>query len=272
MTCLRARRSADVLLTDSHCHLDGPKLAPDLAGVLARARAAGVTRALTVSSETGDYPRIVATALAMREVLDGAWAAVGVHPHEASRLDDTQLAAIRESCASETVIAVGEIGLDYHYDHSPREAQHEAFRRQLRLAHELRLPVIIHSREAEEDTARILKEEDAASLGGVLHCFTSSAWLAERALQLGFLVSFSGIVTFPSAADLRETARSLPLDSLLVETDAPYLAPIPHRGRTCEPAFMRSTAEFVGSLRGLSLEELARATSANFDRLFRIAG
>jgi TatD DNase family protein len=256
------------VLTDSHCHLDGPKLAPQLAAVLERARAAGVTRVLTVSSEAGDFERVVATAESAREGLDGAWAAVGVHPHEAARLDAGMLGRVRAAAASPTVIAIGEIGLDYHYDHSPRDAQQQAFRDQLRLARELSLPVVVHSREAEDDTERILREEDAASLGGVLHCFTSERRLADAAVELGLLVSFSGIVTFPSAAGLRETVRALPLSSLLVETDAPYLAPIPHRGRTCEPAFVRRTAELLAELRGLSLQELAAATSANFDRVF----
>ena len=256
------------MLTDSHCHLDGPKLLPVLDAVLRRAREAGVTRVLTVSAEAGDFERVVETAERAAALLHGAWAAVGVHPHEATALDDAQLERIRRACASPRVVAVGEIGLDYHYDHSPRDVQQDAFRRQMRLARELGLPIVVHSREAEDDTARILVEEGAGALGGVLHCFTSGRALAERAVELGLHVAFSGILTFPSAADLRETAKALPLQSLLVETDAPFLAPIPHRGKTCEPAFVRRTAEMLAELRGIPLEVLAEATNASFDRAF----
>jgi TatD DNase family protein len=252
------------VITDSHAHLDHAEDHGDLEAVLERARAAGVSRILTVSSRLGDASRIVRLA----ERLDATWAAIGVHPHEAQGYGDAEEEDLRRLASRPTVVALGEMGLDYHYDHSPRDVQREVFRRQLRLAREVRLPIVIHSREAEEDTARILEDEGAAEVGGVLHCFTSSAWLAERALALGLHVSFSGIVTFPSAAALGEVAANVPIERLLVETDAPYLAPVPHRGRRNEPAFVRATAEHVATLRGMSLEALAAATNANFDRAF----
>jgi len=251
-------------LTDSHAHLDHAEDHGELLGVLERARAAGVSRILTVSSRIGDAARIVGLA----ERLEATWAAIGVHPHEAAAYGDAHEGELRRLASRSKVVALGEMGLDYHYDHSPREQQREVFRRQLRLAREVRLPVVIHSREAEEDTARILEDEGAAELGGVLHCFTSSAGLAERALALGLHVSFSGIVTFPSAAALGEVAASVPLERLLVETDAPYLAPVPHRGKRNEPAFVRATAAHVAKLRGLSVDALAEATNANFERAF----
>lgn len=251
--------------TDSHAHLTSKELAGDLDGVLERARAAGVTRALTVSCRAGDFEDVVALA----ERLPATWAAVGVHPHEASLLTDEHLDALRELAARPRVAALGEMGLDYHYEHSPRGAQRDAFRRQLRVAREAGLPVVIHSREAEEDTAAILREEGAVEHGGVLHCFTSSWSLAEAALELGLSISFSGIVTYRSARDLQETARRVPDDRILVETDCPYLAPVPERGRwPNEPALVRHTGAFVAALRGTSPAELAALTTANFLRTF----
>lgn len=255
-------------LTDSHCHLDGPRFATQLDAVLGRAREAGVTRVLTVSSQLGDYERVADLVPRLRSGLDGAWAAVGVHPHEAAGFDDAHRDRIRAACAREGVVAVGEIGLDYHYDRSPRDVQRDAFRRQIRLARELGLPIVVHSREASEDTAAVLEEEGAAEVGGVLHCFTSRRELAERAVALGFCVSFSGILTFPSSDGLRAIAASLPADRLMVETDAPYLAPVPHRGKTCEPAMVRATAQVLADARGVSVDEIARVTSAAFDRVF----
>ena len=251
-------------LTDSHAHLDFEALACDMEAVVARARAAGVRRIMTISSSLGDPPRVVSLA----ESLDDTWAAIGVHPHEAAGYDDSREAEIARLSEHARVLAIGEIGLDYHYDHSPRAAQRATFRRQIRLAREAGLPIVVHTREAEEDTARILEEERAGEQGGVIHCFTSSRWLAERCLALGLLVSFSGIVTFPKAQDLRGVAGSVPLDRLLIETDSPFLAPVPHRGRTNEPAFVRVTAEALAALRGVTLEALAAATSANFERAF----
>jgi TatD DNase family protein len=255
-------------LTDSHAHLGSEKLVADLEGVLARARAAAVTRVLNVSSSLGDATDVVA--LAERVAAGGfdCFAAIGVHPHEASGYDDVHEGAIRSLASREIVVAIGEIGLDYHYDHSPRDVQQDVFRRQLRLAREVGLPVVIHTREAEDDTARILEEERAGELGGVLHCFTSSGALADRCLAMGLYVSFSGIVTFGSAGDLREVAKRVPLERLMVETDAPYLAPIPHRGKPNEPAYVRVTAEAIASIRGIEVDELARATSESFETLF----
>jgi len=251
-------------LTDSHAHLDFPQLSDDLDAVLGRARSAGVDRILTVSSTLGDASRVAALAAQLPDT----WAAVGVHPHEAAGLRDEHLRELRGLAASAPVVAIGEIGLDYHHDHSPREQQREAFRRQVRLAREVALPIVVHSREAEEDTAVILEEEGAAEVGGVIHCFTSSQALADRCLDLGLLISFSGIVTFRNADALREVARRIPSDRLLVETDSPYLAPVPHRGKSNEPAHVRVVAEAVAALRGETLEALGTATTANFERLF----
>ncbi len=257
-------------LTDSHCHLDGPKIAPRLDAVIDRAREAGVDRVLTVSSEPGDYAAIADLAARLREGFAGAWAAVGLHPHQARLLDDDHRKQIRAACGRSEVIAVGETGLDYHYEHSPREAQQEAFRAHVRLARDLGLPVVIHSREAEDDTIRIIEQEKLPEVGGVLHCFTSSRWLAERAVEMGLFISFSGILTFPSATDLQETAAWVPDACLLVETDSPYLAPVPHRGKTCEPAFVERTAAFLAGIRGVSPAHVAELTSSNFDRAFRL--
>ena len=219
---------------------------------------------MTISSTLGDPARVVAIA----EAHEGVWAALGVHPHEASGWTDEREADLRRHAMSARVLAIGEIGLDYHYDHSPRDVQRDVFRRQLRLARELDLPVVIHTRDAEDDTAALLADE-AGPRGGVLHCFTSKAELARRAVELGLLVSFSGIVTFARTDELREVARAVPGDRLLVETDAPFLAPVPHRGQTNEPAFVRITAQRLADLRGVTLEALAQETSANFDRVFR---
>jgi len=257
-----------VALTDSHAHLTDDRLRGDLDGVLARARAAGVTRLLTVSAEVGDFDDVVGVATAH----DGVFAAVGVHPHEAKSYADEHEAALRRLAAHPKVVALGEMGLDYHYDHSPRDVQREVFRRQIRLAHEVGLPIIVHTREAENDTASILAEERAGEVGGVLHCFTGTHRLAELALNLGLCISFSGVVTFPNAEEIREVAALVPADRLLVETDCPYLAPVPHRGRRNEPAFVVATARRVAELRGVTLAEIAASSNATFDRVFRVGG
>ena len=194
---------------------------------------------------------------------------VGVHPHEARLLDDELCAKLRDLSQHPKVIAWGEIGLDYHYDNSPRQVQQEAFKRQLRMARERQLPISIHTREAEADTLAIIEEEwKDSGLGGVIHCFTGSRAFAESAVELGFLISFSGVVTFKSAEDLRETARSLPMDKLLIETDAPFLSPIPYRGRRNEPAYVVQTGSVIADLRGATSDEIGRVTSENFTRLF----
>jgi TatD DNase family protein len=260
------------MFVDSHAHIDGEAFDADRAEVVARARAAGVCAILTVGTgdpHAGELERAVETALKF----EGVYAAAGVHPHDAKLFDDAAAERLSKLVrSSERVVAWGEIGLDYHYDHSPREVQREAFQRQLRLAREAALPVIIHSREADEDTIEILESEwRAAERAGVLHCFGGSAWMAERALALGFYVSFAGNVTFKNAEPLREVARTIPLDRLLIETDCPFLAPVPLRGRRNEPAFVVETARRLAELRATTVEEIGRATSENFSKLFGVS-
>src|SRR5215510_10456846 len=203
------------------------------------------------------------------------YAADGVHPHEASLYDEVLERKLLAMSDHEKVIGWGEIGLDYHYDHSPREDQRRVFRRQLRLALERRLPAIIHTREAEDDTIRILREDWAEvggdAIGGIIHCFTGTQKLADDAIEMGFHISFSGVLTFKNASDLREVARSVPTERLLVETDCPYLAPLPHRGKRNEPAFVRETAAKLAELKGVNVEEIALSTGENFKRLFNMA-
>jgi TatD DNase family protein len=258
-----------VTLFDTHCHLDDPRLGADLDGVLARAKEAGV-RAMT----TIGCARSVET---IRSALDVAqrhpgllYATAGVHPHDAAAYDDAVEAALLETARDPQVVAVGELGLDYYYDHSPREAQQAVFRRQIAVAKAVGKPLVVHTRDAAEDTLRILREESARDVGGIIHCFSEGPEFARAALELGFVASFSGIVTFKSAAAVREAARLQPLDALLVETDAPYLAPVPHRGKRNEPAFVAHTARAVADLRGMSYEALLEATWANSLRVFRL--
>ena len=259
------------MFVDSHAHIDGEEFDADRDGVVARARGAGVRAILNVG--TGDpHGGHFERAAAVAERYEGVYAAAGVHPHDARLYDDAaerrQLEVLR---GSERMVALGEIGLDYHYDNSPREAQREVFARQLRLAREEGLPVIIHSREADEDTAEILRRElDGSGAKGVMHCFGGGPGLAEAALGLGFMVSFAGNVTFKKAEALRAVAAAVPSDRLLVETDCPYLAPVPLRGRRNEPAFVVETARFLAELRGVGHEEIGRITSENFARLFGI--
>ncbi|MET0621895.1 MAG: TatD family hydrolase [Pyrinomonadaceae bacterium] len=260
------------MFIDSHAHIDGEEFDADRDEVVARAREAGVRAILNVGTgdpHGGNFERAVAVA----EAYEGVYAAAGVHPHDARRYDDAAerrlLGVLRGSAR---VVALGEIGLDYHYDNSPREAQREVFARQLRLARAEGLPVIIHSREADEETAEILRRElEGSGTPGVMHCFGGGPALAEAALGLGFYISFAGNVTFKKAEALREVAATVPSERLLVETDCPYLAPVPHRGRRNEPAFAVETARFLAELRGVSHEELGRFTSENFSRLFGVA-
>ena len=259
------------MFVDSHAHIDGEEFDADRDDVVARARAAGVRAILNVGTgdpHGGNFERAVSVA----EAYEGVYAAAGVHPHDARLYDDAAERRLLEALrGSRRVVALGEIGLDYHYDNSPREAQREVFARQLRLARAEGLPVIIHSREADEETAEILTRELAGSgTVGVLHCFGGGPALAEVALGLGFYVSFAGNVTFKKAETLREVAAGVPLGRLLVETDCPYLAPVPQRGRRNEPAFVVETARFLAGLRGVSHEELGRVTSENFSRLFGV--
>jgi TatD DNase family protein len=260
------------MFVDSHAHIDGEEFDADRDEVVARAREAGVRAILNVG--TGDpHGDNFKRALTAAETYEDVYFAVGVHPHDARLYDDAAEHYVADLLQGSTrAVALGEIGLDYHYDNSPREVQREVFTRQLRLAKSLALPVIIHSRDADEETLEILRAEYAETVrGGVMHCFGGGPALAEGALDLGFYISFAGNVTFKKADALREVALTVPLDRLLVETDCPYLAPVPHRGRRNEPAYVVETARFLAELRGAGHEELGRQTSENFSRLFGVA-
>ncbi len=255
-------------LIDSHCHLNYPGLVEREADVLVSARARGVSGFLNISTRQREWKEVVAATERHPDV----WASIGVHPHEADAHPDLGTAALVEAAAHPRVVAIGECGLDYYYDKSDRDSQKARFRAQIEAARQADLPLIIHTRDAEEDTAAILSEEAAkGGVRGVLHCFTGTQWLADRGLGIGFYVSLSGIVTFKNAKDLQEVARSIPEDRLLVETDSPFLAPVPNRGKPCEPAFVADTAAFVAGLRGTSVEQLGDTTTANFFRLFNKA-
>jgi TatD DNase family protein len=267
---LSLRYGKRTMFIDSHAHIESEDFDGDRSAMIGRALDAGIEIIVTVGN--GDMSKDSHTAAQrIAEKYDFIFTTVGVHPHEARLLDDQLYARLAALAAHPKVIAWGEIGLDYHYDNSPREVQHDTFRKQLQMARERRLPAVIHTREAEEDTLRILREEwVSAKLPGIIHCFTGTRGFAEAAVEMGFLISFSGVVTFKKAEDLRNTARSLPLDKILIETDAPFLAPIPYRGRRNEPAYVVETARCIGELRGLSAEEIGRITSANFKRLFHL--
>jgi TatD DNase family protein len=255
-----------MFLVDSHCHLDFPVFADDLDDIVARARNAGVGAMVTICTHLSRFGQVRAIA----ERFDGIWCSAGVHPHEA---DGEGPAATPERlvtlAADPLVVGIGETGLDYYYEHSARDAQQASFRAHIQAARESGLPLIVHTRDADDDTIAILA--DAYRNGpfpGVIHCFSTSRYLAEKALEIGFYISLSGIVTFKAAADLQETVRALPLDRLLIETDAPYLAPVPKRGKRNEPAFVAHTGAFVAALKQVEMTELARATSENFFNLF----
>jgi TatD DNase family protein len=253
------------MLIDSHCHLEYEGLVEDRQGVLARARAAGIGGFLNISTRQREWAAVMATA----ENEPDVWASVGIHPHEADAHADLGEAALLEATRHPKVIAIGETGLDYYYDKSDRQVQQALFRTHIAVARETGLPIIIHTREAEEDTARIIEEEmGRGAFPALIHCFTASAAFGQRMLAQGLTISISGIVTFKNAKDLQAVVADLPEDRLLVETDAPFLAPIPHRGRTCEPAFTADTARFVAQLRGVTPEALAEATTRNFHALF----
>ena len=256
---------------DSHAHIEGREFDPDREAVIQRAIEAGVEIIVCVGD--GEVAADShAAAFRIAEQYSFIYTTVGVHPHEARLLDDNLYAQLMDLSQHPKVIAWGEIGLDYHYDNSPRDVQREAFRKQLRMARERGLPLSIHTREAEADTLAILEEEwKGSGLGGVIHCFTGTRAFAEAAVELGFYISFSGVVTFKKAEDLRETARSLPIDRILIETDSPFLAPIPYRGRRNEPAYVIETARAIAELRGIDAEELGKTTSQNFKRLFELA-
>lgn len=252
-------------LIDSHCHLNYEGLAERQDEVLANARARGVAGFLNISTRQDEWGDVIAVAERNADV----WATVGVHPHEADSHPDLGVAALTSAASHPRVIAIGECGLDYHYDKSDRAAQRERFQAHIDAARACGLPLVVHTREAEDDTADLLdKGVKEGGATGVLHCFTGSAELARKGLDLGFFVSLSGIVTFKNAQDLQAIAKWIPSDRLLVETDSPFLAPVPHRGRPCEPAFVADTAAFVAELRGESVDSLADSTTANFFRLF----
>lgn len=257
------------MLIDSHCHLDYPALARDREGVLARAGEAGVVHMLNIATTRRDFGQVRATAEAHPQVS----CSVGVHPHHVQEEGESLTAAeIVGLAAHPKVVGIGESGLDYFYKHSPVETQEQSFREHLRAARATGLPIIIHSRDAEEDTVRILREEAAEQgahpLTGVMHCFSSRRVLAEDALALGFYISFSGILTFKKSQELRDIARDVPLGRLLVETDAPFLAPEPLRGKICEPAYVAHTARILADIKGVNFEEICRQTTENFFALF----
>ena len=252
-------------LVDSHCHLNYEGLAERQDEVLATARERGVTGFLNISTRQREWDDVISVAERNPDV----WATIGVHPHEADAHPDLGSAALVEAASHPRVIAIGECGLDYYYDKSDRSAQRERFQAHIDAAREVGQPLVVHTREAEADTAEILSRAvKEGGITGVLHCFTGTADLARKGLDLGFYVSLSGIVTFKNAQDLQEIAKWLPTEQMLVETDSPFLAPVPHRGKTCEPAFVADTAAFVAELRGEEPDALAEATTANFYRLF----
>jgi TatD DNase family protein len=253
------------MLVDSHCHLDFPDFAGKVDDVVARARAAGVGVCVSIGTELKRFPGVRAIA----EAHDNVWCSVGVHPHESEKelLDDA--AALIAEAAHPKVVAIGETGLDYYYEHSPRLPQQTNFRSHIAAARQTDLPVIVHTREADDDTIEILREEMAKGrFAGLIHCFTGTQRLADAALELGLYISVSGIATFKNSAALRDVIKTVPMNRLLVETDAPYLAPVPHRGKTNEPAFVVHTAAMLAELKGVSAGELATTTTENFFRLF----
>lgn len=253
------------MLIDSHCHLNYKGLAEDQQAVLARARAAGVSGFLNISTRQREWADIVALA----EHESDVWASVGIHPHEADAHADLGEGALLEAANHPRVIAIGETGLDYYYDHSDRATQQALFRTHIAVSRQTRLPLIVHTRDAEDDTAAILIEEmEKGAFPALIHCFTASADFGRKMVDLGLMISLSGIVTFKNAADLQAVAKEVPEDRLLVETDAPFLAPVPHRGKPCEPAFVADTARFVAGLRGVSEAQLRETTTRNFFALF----
>ena len=252
-------------IVDSHCHLNYKGLNEDKDAVVERARNAGVGCMLAINTKLKEYEQII-------DIVDtypDVFGTVGIHPHEAENEPDVALDALLERSNHPKIVGIGETGLDYYYDNAPRDMQQVNFRSHITAARETGLPVIVHTRGADEDCVEMLREEMArGAFTGVIHCFTASQFLADAVLDLGFYISISGIATFKSARDLQATIKTIPLDRLLVETDAPFLAPVPHRGKTCEPAFVMDTARFVADLKGIPFEELQEATTANFFKLF----
>ncbi|WP_171162275.1 TatD family hydrolase [Usitatibacter palustris] len=255
------------MLVDSHCHLDFPELKADLDGVLSRMRSNGVSHALTISTTLQTFPAVLAVARSKENL----WCSAGVHPDELRDGREATTAELVALADDPKVVAIGETGLDYFRVEGDTEWQRERFRAHIRAARETGKPLVVHTRESAADTVAILREERAAEVGGVMHCFTESWEVAQAAIDLGFLISFSGIVTFKNAAALKEVAKLVPLANMLVETDSPYLAPVPFRGKTNEPGFVKHVAEEIARLKGVSFEEVAQRTTANFFSLFRHA-
>lgn len=251
------------MFVDSHCHLDGKAFDQDRAGAIERARTAGIETLVAIGS--GDGPPDLEAGIRLAEAYPFVYASVGVHPHEASKAEEATWVELQSLAAHPKVVAIGEIGLDYHYNFSPPGIQRGVFVRQLETAHDAGLPIVIHTREAWDDTFNILESRwPATGPGGIMHCFSGGPAEAERSLAMGFHISFSGIVTYPKALEVQEAAKIVPLDRLLIETDAPYLAPVPHRGKRNEPAFIVETAKRLAELRGESLEAVAEATTRNW--------
>lgn len=253
------------MLIDSHCHLEYEGLVEDQLGVLSRAREAGIAGFLNISTKQSEWDQVVATA--DRE--DDVWASVGIHPHEADAHADLDVMTLRQATENSNVIGIGETGLDYYYEHSDRETQQRLFRMHIGVARDTGLPLIIHTRDAEDDTAAIIADEmGKGAFPALIHCFTASNEFGRKMLDLGLTISISGIVTFKNAKELQQSASEIPADRLLVETDSPFLAPVPHRGKKCEPAFVANTADFIAELRGIDTEQLAEQTTKNFFNLF----
>jgi len=255
------------MLVDSHCHLDFPELRADLAGVLSRMSDNGVSHALTISTTLETFPAVREVAHAHPNV----WCSAGVHPDEQRDGREASLEELLAMGSDARVVAIGETGLDYYRLEGDLEWQRERFRTHIRAARKLRKPLVIHTRSSAQDTLRVMREEGAEEVGGVMHCFTETMEVAEAAIAMGFHISFSGIVTFKNAKDLKEVAKRVPVERMLVETDSPYLAPVPHRGKSNQPAFVKHVAEEVAALRGIAFDDVARATTENFFRLFRHA-
>jgi len=266
---------------DSHSHLDGPRFDPDRAEVIARARAAGVSTILAIG--IGEGPGTLDCAVKLAAQYPFIYATTGIHPHEAAKAADADFAQLEQLARAPKVIACGEIGLDYYYEHSPRDIQKNVFIRQMEIARVARLPIIIHCRASEksgdndnsgdawDDCLSLIEQHwKPTGLGGILHCFTSVWAHAKRALDMGFMISFAGNITFPKAQSIRDCAKEVPLDRMLIETDSPFLAPVPYRGKRNEPAFVKEVARQIGELRGLSAEEIGEQTSQNFCRFFSL--
>jgi len=256
------------MLIDSHCHLDSEQFDPDREAVIQRALDAGVAHMVAIG--TGNGPPDLEAGIRLADRYEFFYATVAVHPHDALKAIGDTFKKLADLAAHRKVVAIGEMGLDYHYDFAPRDVQRSVFIEQMRIAADAKKPIVIHTREAWDDTVAVIREHWDPSLGGIMHCFSGGPKEAEQALALGFYLSFGGIVTFPKALDIQEAAKIAPLEKILVETDAPYLAPVPKRGKRNEPAYMVETARKLASLRGVTEQEIARATTKNFQRLCRL--